>query len=227
MEEAEAPPPSLAAAQLALTRGRIVAAARQMMVQHGLSATVEQIATAAGVSPRTIFRHFSSHDQLVAEAMRDIYRDVWAPVDLPDANADLRGFLYEIVSNSHHRNAELIGRLFWDLLAPGADGPAVINESLTTRLETRRQWIGRIAQVAWRGAGGSGEPPTHVTEAFWLHISGFAIFSYMADFGNSIDLAVESSTAILEAVLRDAVDAQQRSTNGHDPRPARQPIAGD
>lgn len=210
MEQVEPPPPSLAAAQLALTRGRILAAARQMLVAHGLNATVEQIAKSAGVSQRTIFRHYSSHDQLVSEAMREIFREVWLPLDLPDPRQDLHAFLYELMITSHTRNAEMIGRMFWDLLAPRVDAPPMITEGLTARIEARQLWIGRIAKVAWRGVGGEGPTPAHVNEAFWLHISGFATFSYMADFGESFERAAASSTAILSAVLRDALEAQMR-----------------
>jgi AcrR family transcriptional regulator len=225
MEQVGAAPPSLAAAQLALTRGRIIVAARQMLVLHGLGTTVDQIAKAAGVSQRTIFRHFSSHDQLVTEAMREIFREVWVPIELPDPSEDLHAFLYELMVNSHRRNAEMIGRMFWDLLAPRVDAPTVVTEGLRSRIESRQLWIGRIAQVAWHGAGGAGDAPRHVNEAFWLHISGFATFSYMADFGGSHELAAESSTAILTAVLRDAVEVQQRSGNGAHQRSADTPAA--
>lgn len=216
MDEVEAPPPSLAAAQLALTRGRIVAATRRMLVEQGLNVTMDQIAKTAGVSQRTIFRHFSSHDQLVSEAMREIYREVWLPLDLPDPREDLRAFLYELMLASHRRNAEMIGRMFWDLLAPHVDAPPMIAEGLTARIEARQLWISRIAKVAWRGVGGEGPPPKHVNEAFWLHISGYATFSYMADFEDSYERAAESSTAILSAVLRDALATQQREAGAGD-----------
>ncbi len=46
------------------TRAALAAAALQLAVEHGLAAvTVEQIATAAGVSYRTFFNHFSAKEE--------------------------------------------------------------------------------------------------------------------------------------------------------------------
>lgn len=46
------------------TRAALAAAALQLAVEHGLSAvTVEQIVTAAGVSYRTFFNHFSAKEE--------------------------------------------------------------------------------------------------------------------------------------------------------------------
>src|SRR5260221_13866919 len=53
--------------QAAVTR--ILRSARLFVAEHGLDVTVEEIAEAAGVSRRTLFRHFPTRDQLVAAAI--------------------------------------------------------------------------------------------------------------------------------------------------------------
>jgi AcrR family transcriptional regulator len=52
-------------------RERILAAARDLFYRHGIRAVgVEAIAEAAGTNKMTLYRHFSSKDELVAECLR-------------------------------------------------------------------------------------------------------------------------------------------------------------
>jgi AcrR family transcriptional regulator len=52
-------------------RKRILAAAAELFYQHGIRAVgVEAIAEAAGTNKMTLYRHFSSKDQLIAEYLR-------------------------------------------------------------------------------------------------------------------------------------------------------------
>src|SRR5579863_2390420 len=60
------PSSSLAEERRDLTRCRIRQAAMEVIAQRGFNATVEEIAQRSGVSPRTIFRHYATHDRLIA-----------------------------------------------------------------------------------------------------------------------------------------------------------------
>src|SRR5436305_10867155 len=52
-------------------RDRILAAASELFYRHGIRAVgVEAIAEAAGTNKMTLYRHFSSKDELVAEYLR-------------------------------------------------------------------------------------------------------------------------------------------------------------
>src|ERR1043166_3368948 len=54
-------------------RDRIVAAACDLFYRHGIRAVgVEAIAEAAGTNKMTLYRHFSSKDELVAECLRQV-----------------------------------------------------------------------------------------------------------------------------------------------------------
>jgi AcrR family transcriptional regulator len=202
--------PSLADAQRSLTRDRIVKAARAMLAERGLSVTVEEIASAAGVSSRTVFRHFSNHGQLIAEALDQLYRDIWEQEvrELPDPRVDLEAYLLALTTLSHTRNAEMLGRAFWDLLSPRPDTPPVVADGLNSRLRQRRKWMTVIVSRAWDCAGGTGEPPPVLVEAFWLHFSAFTTFSYASDFNYSPEQTARASTgqlmALLEAYARQA-----------------------
>jgi AcrR family transcriptional regulator len=58
---------------------RIVRAARELFYRNGLhSVGVDAIAEAAGTNKMTLYRHFDSKDQLIAECMRQICADFLA-----------------------------------------------------------------------------------------------------------------------------------------------------
>lgn len=51
--------------------GRILQVAMQHFSSHGIGASLEDIAKAAGVGPGTLYRHFPSREALLAAALRD------------------------------------------------------------------------------------------------------------------------------------------------------------
>ena len=60
-------------------KDRIVRAARELFYRNGLhSVGVDAIAEAAGTNKMTLYRHFDSKDQLIAECMRQICADFLA-----------------------------------------------------------------------------------------------------------------------------------------------------
>ena len=81
-------------------RERIVAAACDLFYRHGIRAVgVEAIAEAAGTNKMTLYRHFSSKDELVAECLRRVAAKadaVWDRIaaDHPDdPRAQLNGWV--------------------------------------------------------------------------------------------------------------------------------------
>ena len=54
-------------------RQRLVAAAAELFYRHGIRAVgVDAIAEAAGTNKMTLYRHFDSKDELVAEYLREL-----------------------------------------------------------------------------------------------------------------------------------------------------------
>src|SRR4030081_1865453 len=57
-------------------RSRLLAAAGELFYHHGIRAVgVEAIAEAAGTNKMTLYRHFESKDELVAEYLREVARE--------------------------------------------------------------------------------------------------------------------------------------------------------
>ncbi len=87
-------------------RERIIAVARDLFYRHGIRAVgVEAIAEAAGTNKMTLYRHFDSKDQLVAEYLRGLAAekgDVWAALEAAhpgDPRAQLQAWLVEVANN--------------------------------------------------------------------------------------------------------------------------------
>src|ERR1043165_8061977 len=81
-------------------RERILAAASDLFYRQGIRAVgVEAIAEAAGTNKMTLYRHFDSKDELVAEYLRCLAADagrLWddlAAAHPRDPRAQLRGWL--------------------------------------------------------------------------------------------------------------------------------------
>ncbi|MEA2929189.1 MAG: hypothetical protein QOG38_1617 [Hyphomicrobiales bacterium] len=81
-------------------RERIVATASELFYRHGIRAVgVEAIAEAAGTNKMTLYRHFASKDELVAEYLRRLAAEAglsWeglARAHPGDPRAQLRGWL--------------------------------------------------------------------------------------------------------------------------------------
>src|SRR4249920_3027 len=97
---AAAKPASLPANMQAPPRERILAAASDLFYRQGIRAVgVEAIAEAAGTNKMTLYRHFTSKDELVAEYLRSLagcaaqFWDELAAASPGDPRAQLRGWL--------------------------------------------------------------------------------------------------------------------------------------
>ena len=84
-------------------RERIVAVARDLFYRHGFRAVgVDAIADAAGTNKMTLYRHFPSKDELLAECMRRFATEaggIWARLEAAhpgDPLAQLHGWLARV-----------------------------------------------------------------------------------------------------------------------------------
>jgi len=87
-------------------RQRILEAASGLFYRHGIRAVgVEAVAEAAGTNKMTLYRHFPSKDELVAECLRGIAaraEAIWAELERAhpgDYRAQLRAWLAAVAAN--------------------------------------------------------------------------------------------------------------------------------
>jgi AcrR family transcriptional regulator len=82
------------------------------VLQHGLDATMDQLAAAGGVSRRTLFRHFETREKLLAAAFEagiTGYRS-----QLPSLEGDVLAWLRATCESAHRMNST-IGPGFFEL----------------------------------------------------------------------------------------------------------------
>jgi AcrR family transcriptional regulator len=149
-------------------RARILAAASDLFYRHGIRAVgVDAIAAAAGTNKMTLYRHFASKDELVAEYLRETAKladtcwDRFAHAYPGDARAQLRAWLVEMadhVANADERGCALANAA---VELPEKDHPArrVIEEFKVAQRA-------RLVQLC--RAAGLGEPEMLADELYLL-----------------------------------------------------------
>jgi AcrR family transcriptional regulator len=199
--------PTLAAEARARARARILSAALELLARRGFDTTVDDVAAAAGVSRRTVFRHFDSQAQLLAAASAEVVRSVEESMPAPPApGTELDDWLLETMLTFHRLQARVVGEAFWGIhrRLPGwQTGPEGVNAPTVQRL--RGDVPVRIADMAWTHAGGRGEPPAWVVDAFSLFLSSFASKGLSVPVPHSPEETAAISARILSAVIRAAI----------------------
>jgi len=190
----------------------------EVVARQGFDATVAEIAEASGVSPRTIFRHYASHDQLILATVKDMCEACGRkPIEgLPSPTDDLDGWIEGVALTIHTRNAEIFGEAFWDIHAPSRNASGVLAEVDALRHESRTRGVQFLASLAWRKAGGTGEPPQDLVLAFALNLSAFTTQALMIDFDQSPAQIGALTAEIVKVLLRSAVQAQCRGADADD-----------
>jgi AcrR family transcriptional regulator len=213
--------------QQQLTRDRIRRAAMEVVAKRGFDATVDEIAQLSGVSARTIFRHYVSHDRLIAATVKDMFEacgryeveglprlvddlDGWID-GLPHQTDDLDvdDWIERVAVTIHTRTARIFGEAFWDIHAPTATPSEALAEVAALRRRYRLRGVGYLAGVAWRSAGGTGDPPTDLVLAFALNLSAFTTQALMIDFDQSPSAVGVLTAAILQSAVQRAVRSRR------------------
>jgi AcrR family transcriptional regulator len=209
-EENGSSPPSLADEQQQLTRSRIRRAAMEVVARRGFAATIDEIAQASGVSPRTIFRHYTNHDQLMVSTVKDMFEACGQrPIaGLPSPTDDVDGWIEGLAVTIHTRTVEILGDAFWDIHAPNVTGSAAYADLDDQRRQARLRGLRHLTALAWETAGGTGDPPEDLVLAFALNYSAFATQALTVDFAQTPAQIGALTAKILKLVLRDLLEAQ-------------------
>ena len=196
---------SLADEQREVARQRILHAAGAALAARGLTATVDDVAEAAGISRRTIFRHFATRDALFVAVIRAGVRRYAEQLPAPPAGGDLRPWLAELLAVTHRLNARN-GRVFWDLVGvrSGDLSPDLAAAAAECR-DSRNRFASTVTEFLWQARGGPGSPPQWLTDAVAVQLSGFTTQSLAGDLGRTPDQVAAVSAQVIEAALAAAL----------------------
>ncbi|QGG94029.1 TetR/AcrR family transcriptional regulator [Actinomarinicola tropica] len=186
-----------------LVRARILRGARAELAARGLSVRVEDVADAAGVSRRTVFRYFPTREALLAAALEESMRSYGEHVPRPLAGQSLEQWLGAAVAAVHRMNAQH-GQVYFEL-ASGAALDGELARITRARRRARRQLVDGFTATAWELAGGTGAPPQWVHDTVAVLLSAFATEALGPDFGRTPDQIAASLTPALMHALRGAV----------------------
>ncbi|WP_214402912.1 TetR/AcrR family transcriptional regulator [Pseudonocardia lacus] len=182
-------------------RARILHAARVVLADRGLAATVDDVADAAGVNRRTVFRHFTTRDALFTAAIREGVRRYAQQIPPAPADGDLRAWLLDLLQVTHRLNARN-GRVYWELaVLPPEDLSGELAEAAAERRASRKQFASKVTARVWQARGGPGEPPEWLVDAVAVQLSSFCTQSLAGDFGRTPDEVAAVSARVVEAVL--------------------------
>lgn len=207
--------PTLADEARDRARARILQAAMTELAARGIDVTVDEIAASAGVSRRTVFRHFATHGQLLAAASAEIWRTFEEQIPgPPQSGEDPEVWLTRAAVTLHEMNAKILGQAFWGLQSQGPFDHKELSEWRTELLSCRSCSVGHFAAIAWDAAGGEGEPPSWVVDAFALLLSSFASNGLSIGRHRAPEDTGRVCARILTSVLAGALGGVQRATVG-------------
>ncbi|MFJ4922915.1 TetR/AcrR family transcriptional regulator [Streptomyces sp. NPDC088725] len=159
----EGPVPGLRERKKQATRTALAEAAVRLAAEHGAeNVTVDAISAAAGVSPRTFFNYFDSHDdafvmvdQEIGERVRSAVRE--APAALPPLDVVREAFATELADvEERHEIWFLRGKVLQrspHLLVRG------LGAHMAEELELAEAIAARLGHAAPEGAGSPGLYP--------------------------------------------------------------------
>jgi AcrR family transcriptional regulator len=178
----------------------LVASALGALIEHGPNVTVEEIAHMAGVSRRTVFRHFATREELLAEALRALLPKFDQSLPHYGGDDNWRPWLSELC-RALHLAFMTFRRVFWELMTRGdlSTPLATVTEEI---VRTRQQRNQAIADTLWRAVGHDGVPPQDFRATVIAHLSPFFAMAVNCDVGGDHVLAA----SLAEAAILDMVD---------------------
>jgi len=117
-------------------------------------------------------------------------------------------WLEDLAVTIHTRMARIFGEAFWDIHAPNSTASAALSEVASLRRRYRIRGVGFLAALAWKTAGGLGDPPQKLVLAFALNLSAFSTQALMVDFDQTATQVGVLTAGILQAFVKECLDGQ-------------------
>lgn len=194
-------------------RDQVLDAVQPLLAAEGVDVTMDQLAAAAEIGRRTLFRYFPSKEALVAAAVRRSYDQLLAEVfAAPPEGLGPEDTIRTVLERTHEV-AERMGRAHWQVAAdPESHGE--LGDAVAARQQARAAYVQRFTELLWDRAGMHGDPPRWLVDAFGLVESLFAFQALQRDLGRSSSEIVETTTAMMIASLHEAVQGASAGPSG-------------
>src|SRR5262245_55474209 len=157
MSSSQPRPPLLsvrAAPESTIPRDKILAAAYDLFSRHGIRAVgIDAIVEHSGVARMTLYRHFTSKEQLVLEFLRQresLWTTAWLQAEVEQRAHTARERLLAIfdVFGEWFRLEGFEGCTFINVLLESTDGDTALRRASIHYLERIRQFLARLAAEA-------------------------------------------------------------------------------
>jgi len=199
-----------------ITENHLLRAARQVVAQRGLATRMEDVAAAAGVSRRTVFRYFRTRDAILTAALESAQRSFDEHIPRQSAGADTGQWLESALIAIHRMHARS-GRLYWEL-ALGKDLPRTLAAARDRRRDGRLALVRSFSASCWRKFGGEGKPPAWLVDVFAVQLSAFATQALVLDFERTPEQSGKLAARVLRSMIAEALRERGKGrslTNGN------------
>jgi len=185
-----------------LTRYRVLRSTRPLLAERGLAVSMDDIAEAAGVSRRSLFRHFESRNALIAATLESSLEEFYGVLnEALAADGEFRDWLTALTQRLFAAQSGA-GVAFWQLAAATDNElPPELAAVNKRRRKNRQQLTEAVADIAWRRAGGRSPCPSVLADTFALTMSTFTGQSLVTDYELSLDRTVELAVTVVTAVI--------------------------
>jgi AcrR family transcriptional regulator len=187
----------------AAVRTALLHATSELLLEGGVEPTLEDVAERAKVGRRTIFRYFSTKDDLIAETIAASIREFAATI--PErAGHRVDEWLEDVARLTHGHNLR-IGSSYLHLVLRRREIAGIAQFTARPGRARRHDLMTNLATEVWLARGGQGQVPESVVNSFTLHLSVFASqalqFHCQADVDDMADLTVETLLALVDASI--------------------------
>ena len=183
----------------------VLAAVRRLVLTKGLDVTMDELAECSGASRRTLFRHFTTRDKLLAAAFEAGIVDYRQ--QLPAYDGDRDSWLRATCDTAHRINAT-IGPGFFELASRRDLSPDLATVA-AKRLREFRAAMTDISQTLWRATGRDDRPPQLLHANVCAHLSPHFTAALTIDAGQTWSTAADLAYGAVTAALQRCVSASE------------------
>jgi AcrR family transcriptional regulator len=178
----------------------IIDATLELLAEEGFQGlSIEAVAARAGVGKTTIYRRWSSKDELVMDAIRQVQVDIPAALETGNFRNDLAALLKTAYQGFMAHPYPFLGKLLLKFIGEYQTNPEIFQGALTQLIIPRLQrFVHMVEQAQARGEVRKDIEPAQVLEL----ISGSLMIHWV--FTHS---RVPSSTSVVDVWVKQLIDA--------------------